>query len=174
MKENKSLVTLQELNDLIEGLGKKSHYQIDSFYPLRFWILVSIAFIYALNLLLTPVEIASRLAVEPVEITRLAKYIYFRGWFVTVVTVIAIYAYLSNWYFSIIIFSMFLIASMNFIFDFFTVYYGQIGTPTDLLTAILMLRLFVLLLLFVNIKNLSRIPEKQDRKNLLLPFRKRV
>jgi hypothetical protein len=103
--------------------------------------------------LLTPVEIASRLAVEPVEITRLAKYIYFRGWFVTVVTVIATYAYLSNWYFSIIIFSMFLIASMNFIFDFFTVYYGQIGTPTDLLTAILMLRLFVLLLLFVNIKN---------------------
>ena len=174
MKENKPVVTLQELNDLIGDLGRRTHYQIDSFYPLRFWFLVAVAFIYAFNLLSTPVEIASRLAIEPVEITRLSKYIYFRGWFVTTVTVIATYAYLSDWYFNIVIFSMLLISSMNFIFDFFTVYYGQIGTPSDLLTAILMLRLFVLLLLFVNIKNLSRIPEKKDRMNLLLPFRKRV
>ncbi|OYU13647.1 MAG: hypothetical protein CFE38_01205 [Comamonadaceae bacterium PBBC1] len=172
MKENKPFVTLQDLNDLIEGLGKRSDYQVDNFFPLRFWFLVTVAFIYAFNLLLTLGEIAARLAVEPVEVARLEKYIYFRGWFIIFVTVTATYAYLSDWYFNIIIFCMFLIGSMNFLFDFFTVYYGQIGTPTNLLTAIIMLRLTVMFVVFVSIKNLSRIPEKKDRMNLLLPFRK--
>jgi hypothetical protein len=174
MNENKPLVTLQELNDLIGEMGRRTHHQIDNFFPLRFWFLVSVAFIYAFNLLLTPGEIASRLAIEPVEIARLTKYIYFRGWFIIVITVIATYTYLSDWYFNIVIFCMFLIGSMNFIFDFFTVYYGQIGTPTNLLTAIIMLRLTVMLVVFVSIKNLSRIPERKDRMNLLLPFRKKV
>jgi hypothetical protein len=174
MKENNQLVTLQDLNDLIGALGKKAHHQIDNFYPLRFWYIVIIAFFYAFNLLLTPGEVASRLAIEPVEIARLTKYIYFRGWFIIIITAIAAYAYLRDRYFNIIIFCMFLIGSMNFIFDFFTVYYGQIGTPTNLLTAIIMLRLSVILVVFVSIKNLSRIPEKKDRLNLLLPFRKKL
>ena len=174
MNENKPLVTLQELNNLIGELGRRTHHQIDNFFPLRFWFLISVAFIYAFYLLLTPAEIASRLAIEPVEIARLTKYIYFRGWFIIIITVIATYTYLSDWYFNIVIFCMFLIGSMNFVFDFFTVYYGQIGTPTNLLTAIIMLRLTVMLVVFVSIKNLSRIPEKKDRLNLLLPFRKSV
>ncbi len=173
MKEDKQLVTLQELNSLIGDLGKRYPHQIDNFFPLRFWFLITVAFIYAFNLLLTPGEIASRLAVEPIEIARLTKYVYFRGWFIIVITVIASYTYLNDWYFNIVIFCMFMIASMNFIFDFFTVYYVQIGTPTNLLTAIIMVRLSVVLVIFVGIRNLSRIPEKKDRMNILLPFRKK-
>lgn len=173
MKEDKQLVTLQELNSLIGDLGKRYPHQIDNFFPLRFWFLITVAFTYAFNLLLTPGEIASRLAVEPIEIARLTKYVYFRGWFIIVITVIASYTYLNDWYFNIVIFCMFMIASMNFIFDFFTVYYVQIGTPTNLLTAIIMVRLSVVLVIFVGIRNLSRIPEKKDRMNILLPFRKK-
>ncbi|PUE21116.1 MULTISPECIES: hypothetical protein [unclassified Limnohabitans] len=173
MKENKPLVSAQELNALIEGWGETANQQIDKFYPLRFWLIVSIAFIYAFNLLFTPNEIASRLSNEPLEIARLTNFLYFRGWFIILVTAIATYAYLNNWYISIVIFCIFLISSVNFIFDFFTVYNGQIGTPTTLLTAILLLRIFILLLLFFSVKNLSKIPEKKDRMNIFLPFGKK-
>lgn len=174
MKENKPLVSLEELNALVEGWGEQKNHKIDNFFPLRFWFIVSVAFIYALNLLFTPSEMASRLAIDPSEIARLTNFLYFRGWFLVLITSIAIYTYLNNWYAGISLFCIFLIGSVNFIFDFFTVYAGQIGTPTPIMTAILMLRVSVLSLLFVSIKNLSRIPEKKDRMNIFLSFSKRL
>ncbi|MSP36036.1 MAG: hypothetical protein EXR25_09905 [Limnohabitans sp.] len=174
MKKDKPLVSFEELNALIGEWGETAHRHVDRFFPIRFWFIAMVALFYGLAILFWPNEYALKLSNDPVEVARLTKFLYFRGWFLICAILIACYSYLNNWYASVVLFCMFLTASVNFVFDLFNLYDAKLATPTPLLTAVLLLRIFLLLLLFVSVKNISRIPEKKDRMNIFLPFSKRV
>jgi len=66
----------------------------------------------------------------------------------------------------------FLIGSANLVSDLFSVYAEQLRTPTPGLTVQLLVRILVLWLVYVSIKNMSRLPERKDRMNIFLPFKK--
>ena len=172
MKENKPLVSVDELNALIAGWGESPDKSVDRFFPLRFWFVVFVAGVFVLRLLFTPGEMAANLYSEPAEVARLTNYLYFRGWFLMCAVAVAIYAYIFNWYASIVFFCGFLIGSANLVSDLFSVYAEQLRTPTPGLTVQLLVRILVLWLVYVSIKNMSRLPERKYRMNIFLPFKK--
>lgn len=174
MKENKPLVSAAELEALIQDWGAAPHRSVDKFFPLRFWFVFMLTVFYALRLLFAPEAMAAKLSAEPVEIARLSNFLYFRGWFVTVAVFIGTYAYFKNWYFGIVFFCVLLVGSVNFVFDLFNVYAEQLAQPTPLLTLMLLMRIMVLGLIYVSVKNASRMPEGKDRINILLPFKSNV
>ena len=87
---NKPLVTAAELEALIQDWGAVSPTVVDPFFPLRFWFLLGIATFYAGWLLFAPDFLAHTLSKDPSEITRLNNFLYFRGWFLTVMIVLGV------------------------------------------------------------------------------------
>ena len=173
MDKEKPLVSADELNALIAGWGETPDKSVDRFFPIRFWFVVFVAGIFVLRLLFTPGEMAAKLSSDPAEVARLTNYLYFRGWFLMCAVAVAFYAYIFNWYASIVFFSGLLIGSANLISDLFSVYAEQLRTPTPTLTVQLLVRILVLWLVYVSIKNMSRLPERKDRLNIFLPFRRK-
>lgn len=172
MKENKPLVSAEELNALIGGWGETPDKSVDRFFPLRFWFVVFVAGVFAVRLLFIPGEMAANLYSEPAEVARLTNFLYFRGWFLLCAISVAVYAYINNWYASIMLFCVLLAGCVNLISDIFSVYADQLKTPTPALTIQLLLRVFVLWLVYISVKNMSRLPERKDRMNIFLPFKK--
>lgn len=172
MKEKKPLVSADELNALIAGWGESPDKSVDRFFPLRFWFVVFVAGVFILRLLFTPAEMAANLYSEPAEVARLTNYLYFRGWFLLCALCVAIYAYIKNWYASLIFFCILIIGTANLISDIFSVYAEQLRTPTPAFTLQLLVRIFILWLVFSSVKNMSRLPERKDRINIFLPFKK--
>lgn len=174
MKENIPLVSARELESLIGGWGAVPNQSVDKFFPIRFWFVLLVAGAYALRLLFFPEIVAAGLSSEAIEVARLSKFLYFRGWFLIFTICLVSYGYLKNWYLGIIFFCVILVGSVNFIFDLFNIYEEQLAKPTPMLTMLLLMRLMVLWLVYISVKNISRIPEGMDRINILLPFRRRV
>lgn len=132
------------------------------------------ASVYAALLMFTPEDLAHSLSKDPSEIARLSNFLYFRGWFLTVLLVLGVYAYYKNWYLGLIFSAMLLVGSVNFVFDLFNVYAERLSQPTPRLTLLLLLRLTALWFLYLSIRNISRLPAGLDRFNLLLPFKRRL
>ena len=174
MKDNKPLVSADELDALIRDWGAQPNPSVDKFFPLRFWFVVFIAGAYAVRLLFFPEVMATKLSSEAIEIARLSKFLYFRGWFLTFAIVLASYAYIKNWYLGIIFFCVLLIGTVNFVFDLFNVYAEQLSKLSPMLTVLLLMRLMVLWMVYMSVKNVSRMPEGRDRINILLPFKRSV
>lgn len=172
MRENKPLVSAAELDALIGSWGSVPGLTVDKFYPLRFWYLLAIASGYAISLLFAPELIAKTLSKELIEITRLSKFLYFRGWFLVVMIVLGIYAYYKNWYLGIIFSAMLLLGGVNFVFDLFNVYAERLAQPTPRFTLMMLLRIVALWCVYMCLKNVTRIPDVKDRFNLLLPFKR--
>ena len=173
MKEQKPLVSADELNALITGWGESPDKSVDRFFPLRVWFVIFVGGIFVLRLLFTPGEMAANLSSDPTEVARLTNYLYFRGWFLLCAMSVAIYAYIFNKYASIMLFCVLLIGSVNLIFDLFSVYAEQLKAPTPALTVQLMIRILVLWIVYLSVKNMSRLPERKDRLNILLPFKRK-
>ena len=171
-KDEKPLVSIAELDALIGGWGSTAGQSVDKFYPLRFWYLLAIACGYAASLLFAPEFMAKTLSKEPVEIIRLSKFLYFRGWFLVVMIALGVYAYYKNWYLGIVFSIMLLLGGVNFVFDLFNVYAERLAQPTPRFTLMLLLRVAALWCVYMSIKNVSRIPAFEDRFNLLLPFKR--
>lgn len=173
MEKNKPLVSADELNALIAGWGESPDKSVDRLFPLRFWFVVFVAGVFVLRLLFTPGEMAANLYSDPAEVARLTNYLYFRGWFLMCALAVAIYAYVFNWYASLMFFCVLLIGSANLISDIFSVYAEQLKTPTPTLTVQLLMRILVLWVIYISVKNMSRLPESKDRLNILLPFKRK-
>ncbi|MEK7344440.1 MAG: hypothetical protein AAB176_02000 [Pseudomonadota bacterium] len=172
MNENKPLVSAVELDALIQGWGAFPNQSIDTYFPLRSWFILLLSGAYALRLLFFPEVVAANFSSEAIEIARLSKFLYFRGWFLISVIGLAAYAYFKDWYMGILFFCILLVGCVNFIFDLFNIYAEQLSKPTPLLTLVLLVRLFILWLLYINLKNTSRMPQGWDKINVLLPFKR--
>ena len=173
MKENKPLVSVDELNALIAGWGETPDKSVDRFFPIRFWFIVSVIGIFVLRLLFKPGEMAANMYSDPAEVARLTNFLYFRGWFLLCAFSVAVYAYIYNWYASLMFFCVLLIGSANLINDIFSVYAEQLRTPTPALTVQLLVRVIVLWTIYISVKNMSRLPERKDRLNIFLPFKRK-
>lgn len=168
------MVTAAELEALIQDWGNTPKKSIDTFFPLRFWCLFVICFLYAAWLLFKSNEVAALLSSQPSEVARISKFLYFRGWFLGTVLWLGIYSYLKNWYLPLVLSGMFLVGSINFVFDLFNIYAEVLNNPSPRVTITLLIRLVAISFIFISIKNSGRLPHAKDRMNILLPFKKPV
>jgi hypothetical protein len=171
--ENKPLVSAAELEALIQGMGNSIRKESDNFFPLRMFILSLVAGSYAFAMLFFSSDLAKNLSIHQLEIERITKYIYFRGWFLVFAISFGLYSYHKNRYFGIVLCGLLLTGCVNLLSDFFNIYAEILSTPTPIFTLILTLRLACYIMLIVNIKNLSRIPPASQRWKISLAFSKR-
>ena len=171
MPQNTPLVSAEELDALIKGWGPVRH-SVDRFFPVRFWVLITIAAIYTYLTLFDANQMAARVAHDPAEINRVANYLYFRGWFLLGAAAVLIYAYVKNWYLGILSLCTFIVGVANLVSDIFNIYWEALPSPTPAFTVMLLVRVAALWLVFINLRNASSLPEGMDRFNILLPFRK--
>ncbi len=168
---NAPLVSAAELEALIANLGADSEAPTDAWTPLRFLYLGTLVAGYAVALLLVPHLLAQSLSADPLEVVRLERFLYFRGWFLLIVFGIGLYSYLRGWY-TAIVFSAFLVLGLvNLLFDLFTVYPEKLANPTPSFTLLMALRLLALWSVYLTVRNASRLPDVQDRANIFLPFK---
>jgi len=165
------LVSAAELEALIANLGADSEASTDVWTPLRFWYLAILVAVYVVALLSVPHLLAKNLSTDPLEVVRLERFLYFRGWFLLMVLSIGVYAYLRAWYTAIVFSSFLVLGVVNLLFDLFTVYPEKLANPNPLFTLLMVLRLLALWCIFLAVRNVSRLPDVKDRANLLLPFR---
>lgn len=171
-ERNTPLVSAAELEALIASLGAGAGDSVDKWTPWRFWYLSLIVLCYAVLLLVWPQVVAQNLSTDPLEVARLERFLYFRGWFLSAVLGVGVYAYLRSWY-TAIVFSAFLVLGLgNLVFDLFTVYPERLAAPTPAFTLLLALRLVAVWCVYLTVRHASRLPELKDRANLLLPFRR--
>lgn len=170
--KQKPLVSVAELDALIQGWGSTPNQSIDKFFPLRFWYLSLIVSFYCIYLLFWTDAVASRMTTDPSELARMTRFLYFRGWFLLIVLAVGLYAYMQNWFPAIVFSTLFIMGCVNFVFDMFNVYFEVMSNPTPLVTLMLILRLTGLWFVYLCVKNSSRLPDVPDRMNIMLPFRK--
>lgn len=172
MQDNKPLVSAVELEALIQDWGASPYLQADRFFPLRFYFLFSVVLGTAVWLLFDADAVALSLTQEPNNLRRLQNFLYFRGWFLLSLLALGTYAYVRNWYPAIVFSSFLLLGLTNLVFDIFTVFPERLASPTPLFTLFLLLRLCCLWVIFMSVKNASRIPPMHDRLKLALMFRR--
>ena len=168
----KPLVTADELNALIEDWGALPYDSVDKFYPVRFWFLFVLMFGFSAWLLFNTDAVARSLSSQPMEVERIARFLYFRGWFLSVSLLVGTYIYYKNKYLALVLSGMFLVGCVNFVFDLFNVYAETLSRPTPKHTIGMLLRFVAMWFVYLNIRNASRVPDLQDRFNILLPFRR--
>jgi len=172
MKENKPLVSASELDALIIGWGETPSQSVDRFFPLRFWYLFLLTGSYAVWLLFWTDAVVNHMQAGPGDATRMARFLYFRGWFLLTVLAVGAYAYFNDWYFGVVFLGIFLLSCVNFAFDLFNVYGNVIAHPTPRVTIMLLIRMVGMWMTYLCLKNASRLPEVKDRMNIMLPFRR--
>lgn len=171
-KKNENLVSAEELDALIGSWGSNPQKGLDLWSPWRFWYLATVVGYYIYMLLFNTHAVAEGLSTDPAEVTRLTRFLYFRGWFLFFAISVGFYAYLKAWYTAIVFCALALMGGVNLLLDLFSVYAEVLSNPSPRLTALMMVRLLALLLLIISVKNVSRLPPLGDRLNLLLPFKK--
>ena len=171
MKSPKSIITAKELDELIKDWGVSSPDRIDKFFPVRFWALTAIVAIFAYRLLFDTENTARFLSSDPLEVKRLMSFLYFRGWFILVMTGIYLYSYLKSRYYGITSFAVLLLVIVNFAFDLVSVYHDLLDKPPRQLTLLIMIRLIAMFCLYLNLTHYQNLPAPRDRLNMLLPFR---
>lgn len=172
MREPKPLVSAEELEALIQDWGAMPSQSVDKFFPTRFLYAFVVILSAALWLLFGSASLAQSLTADPLNQVRLQNFLYFRGWFMLSALILGSYSYLRNWYPGIV-FSAALIAGLtNLVSDIFMIYPERLANPTPLFTVLLLVRMILLWVLYMSVKNASRMPEIKDRTNLFLPFKR--
>lgn len=173
MKKEEPLVSAAELEALIHGWGGNPQTKnVDKFFAFRYWFVCFVAGCYAIALLFFPGKVAQNLSIHPVEIARITNFLYFRGWFLVIALSFVTLCYVKNWYFGIVLCAVALLASVNLVFDLFNVYAEKLSDPSPRFTFFLLIRLLCLSMVFIGIKNISRMPVGEGRFSIFLPFKK--
>jgi hypothetical protein len=172
MEKNKPLVSAQELDALIAGWGDSANpVSVDKFFPIRIFILFAIIIFSAIALLFFTEKIVQILHSDS-KVSYIKNYMYFRGWFLLMFLAVGINSYRTGKYVAINYLVLLILGSMSFVSDLFTVYPERLQNITPGFTLVLLVRIMLLWFLLLNIKNASRIPERKDRFDILLPFRR--
>ena len=168
----KQRVTNEELDALTSNSVNYKYISIDKWAPLRFWIVLVVMAAFAIWLLTSPVEIAGTLTKIPTEENKLSAYLYFRGWFLVCSITLGAYAYIKNWHTGLVLGGLATLSVVNTMFDIFTIFPELLAKRSPFFTAIIVIRVAVILLVLSLVMNRHRLPEGRDRLNLLLPFKK--
>jgi len=172
MPPSKPLVTVAELEALIHNWGASPGKPVDRFYALRLAINFVVMVLAATWLLMDPESIARTLSTDADNMVRIKSYLYFRGWFVFGILGVGCYAYFKNWYPAIVFSCCLLIGAMNLISDLFTIYPERLANPTPFFTSFLLIRIVLLWVMYMSVKNASRMPSGIDKINFFLPFKR--
>jgi hypothetical protein len=113
------IVSAAELEALIQGMGNSIRKESDNFFPLRMFILSLVAGSYAFAMLFFSADLAKNLSIHQLEVERITKYIYFRGWFLVFAISFGLYSYHKNRYFGIVLCGLLLTGCVNLLSDFF-------------------------------------------------------
>lgn len=168
-----SLLNAEELEALIQGWGiQPQRPPVDVFYVTRLAFNVLTMFGFAIWLLVDSPAIAASLSSHTATVEYLSGYLYFRGWLVLSVLAVGLYIYVKDFYVGVFFSIFFLMGTINFITDLFTLYPERLANPTPMFTLNILLRLAVLWVIFIAITNLSRRPSPADRFNVFLPLRR--
>ena len=168
----KSRITNDELDALAFNSATHQPVLIDKWAPLRFWLVFGVMALFAVWLLTTPVEIAATLTSIPTEINKLSAYLYFRGWFLVCAVTLGSYAYIKDWHTGLVLGGLAALSGVNTMFDIFTIFPDLLAKRSPFFTAIIVIRIAVILLVLSLVMNRHRLPSGRARLNLLLPFKK--
>lgn len=172
MKENRPLVSADELEALLSGTASGRASKVDVYFPLRMYFLVLVIGSWVVRLLFFTDEVSVQLTQSAEAAAKLVPYLYFRGWFLVLILCLGIYSYTHNWYPALVSGGLFLSATVNFLFDGFTVYAEALAHPSGKVTFFLLLRFLTMAVIFLQMRNAGRIPPKHERWNLLLAWKK--
>jgi hypothetical protein len=172
MSSSKPLVTVAELEALIHKWGASPGQSTDRFYLPRLAFNFVVMVVGAFWLLMDADSIARTLSAGADNIDRIKSYLYFRGWFVLGILILGCYAYFKNWYPALVFSCCLLIGAMNLISDLFNIYPERLASPTPAFTGLLLIRIVLLWVMFMSVKNASRMPMGKDKINFLLSFRR--
>ena len=167
----KPRITNDELDALAFNSVSNNPITIDKWAPLRFWLAFVAMAAFAIWLLTSPVEIASTLTKIPAEENKLSAYLYFRGWFLVCAITLGAYAYIKNWHSGLVLGGLTALSVVNTMFDMFTIFPDLLAKRSPFFTAILVIRVSVMLLVISLVMNRHRLPTGRDRLSLLLPFK---
>ena len=168
----KPRITNDELDALAFNSVSNNPITIDKWAPLRFWLAFVVMAAFAIWLLTSPVEIASTLTKIPAEEIKLSAYLYFRGWFLVSAITLGAYAYIKNWHTGLVLGGLTALSVVNTMFDMLTIFPDLLAKRSPFFTAIVVIRVSVMLLVISLVTNRHRLPTERDRLNLLLPFKK--
>ena len=168
----KQLVTNDELDALASNSGHVPYASIDKWAPMRFWLVFVVMAVFAIWLLTTPVEIAATLTAIPSELNKLSAYLYFRGWFLVCAIALGSFAYIKEWHTGLVLGGLAALSGVNTMFDIFTIFPDLLAKRSPFFTAIIVIRVAVIILVLSLVSNRNRLPEGRDRLNLILPFKK--
>ena len=172
MKENRPLVSADELEALLSGTASGRASKVDVYFPLRMYFLVLVIGSWVVRLLFFTDEVSVQLTQSAEAAAKLVPYLYFRGWFLVLILGLGIYSYTHNWFPALVSGGLFLSATVNFLFDGFTVYAEALANPSGKVTFFLLLRFLTMAVIFLQMRNAARIPLKHERWNLLLAWKK--
>jgi hypothetical protein len=172
LKSRAPLVSAAELDALLRGRHGDRTRTVDVFLPLRLWILLIFVSIAAVRLLFFTEDVAALFAKNHDAAADLAPYLYFRGWYLVVVTLIGVWSYTRSWYTGLVFGGLLLSSSVNFLFDAFSVYSFILTHPTPGSTAMLLIRVLLVILGVQCFRASGRLPEPKDRWNPLLFLKK--
>ena len=82
------------------------------------------------------------------------------------------YAYIKNWHTGLVLGGLTALSVVNTMFDMFTIFPDLLAKRSPFFTAIIVIRVSVMLLVISLVVNRHRLPTGRDRLNLLLPFKK--
>lgn len=169
---NTPLLSVAELEALIQAWSGKPNQSVDKLFPIKFWFVISVAAGYCVWLLFAPDKVALMMATEPVEIARLSRFLYFRGWFLLVMIILSLYVYSQDKFIAIYSSSCLMLSSLNLVFDLFNVYGANLSRPTPELTVLLIIRVAAVAMMYSIVRHSGRVPEVKDRFNVGLPFKR--
>lgn len=169
-KKTSPLVTAEELEALISGWHDKKPNEIDAYFPLRIWFLILISMSFAIGLLFNSSYMTYFIANDPELNLRLLPYLYFRGWFIVIFLLIGAYSYFQNWHTLMMFSVMTAVACINLVSDLFIIYPERVADMNSSFAFLLAIRFISIYILYLCAKNASRIPDRGDRLNLLLPL----
>ena len=174
MKQEKPLITVAELDALIANWGSDANARVDKFYTARLTFNVLVMLPFAIALLFNSTEIAQSLSSDSIYVDRVEHYLYFRGWFMLLIVAIGAYSYLKSWYTAIYFSFCFVAGSVNFVSDLFILFPERLAHPTPYTTLSLIVRLILIWVMYVSVRNASRMPDPKDRLNPFLMFKRDV
>jgi hypothetical protein len=161
MSENKPdhpVLTQEELDALLTPREKQALLGVDNGFRWRHIFLAVLCTGFIVRLLFFPEIAASYFDFPGPELGRKVVYLQMRGWLILVGASVYLFSYLRDWYFPKVSLVIFAMSLSSLCLDLINIYaYTYEGTP-KFVTAMILLRLAAVYLLFLSAIRSSRLP----------------
>ena len=166
MPENKPdhpVLTQEELNALLTPREKQALLGVDTGFRWRHIFLGLLCVGFIIRLLFFPEIAASYFDFSGHEVGRKIVYLQMRGWLILAGVSVYCYSYIKDWHFPQVSLVMFAMSLTSLCLDLINIYaYTYEGTP-KFVTAMILLRITAVYLLFLSAIRSSRLPPMPRR-----------